>query len=64
MKTYEFIKDDGTKWIFYYDRSIRSWTAYEIDEEGNQISIEADYFHDKTGMISTHGFNFKKEYEN
>ena len=59
MKTYKYRKQDGSLWMFFYDTNIRLWTAFEIDVEGNQISVEADYFHNKTQMIEAHGFNLK-----
>ena len=59
MKTYKYKKQDGSLWMFYYDTNIKLWTAFEIDIEGNKISKEADYFHNKSQMIEAHGFNFK-----
>lgn len=59
VKTYNYKKQDGSLWMFYYDTNIKLWTVFQIDIEGNKISREADYFHNKIQMIETHGFNFK-----
>lgn len=64
MKTYEYTKEDGTRWLFYYDRWIRLWTIYEIDSEGHQlIDTEADHFHDRKQLVDYHGVNFKTVYK-
>ena len=56
MKTYQFIKHDSTIWIFFYDRTIKLWTVYEVDSDGHQISIEADHYQNSGLMFDDHGF--------
>jgi len=58
MTTYTFTKDDGSTWLFFYDRYIRLWTVYETDYAGAQKG-DADYFNNKSQMVAWHGFNFK-----
>lgn len=36
MKLY-LIEHEGCQWRLWYDRSLRLWTFYQIDNEGNQI---------------------------
>ena len=62
MKTYKHKKEDGSLWMFYFDTNIRLWTVLEIDIEGNILSKEADYYHNREQMIDIHGFNFKIGY--
>jgi len=59
MRTYRYIKEDGSLYMFYYDRNIKLWTVFEIDSKGNQLSEEADHYHNRKQMIDTHKFNFK-----
>jgi len=58
MITYEFTKNDFSKWQYFYDKSIKLWTVYEVDSEGNQKDGEADYYQNKTQLVEAHGFNF------
>ena len=59
MITYQYTKKDGTIWYFFYDKSVRLWTVFEVSEEGFQISLESDYYNDKQQLIHETGFNFK-----
>ena len=59
MKTYKYKKEDDSLWMFFYDTNIKYWTVFEIDFEENQLSKEADYYHNKKQMIDAHNFNFK-----
>lgn len=36
---------------YYYDRELRLWTVYPIDDIGNQLSDEADYYHSKDHLL-------------
>ena len=54
MKTYfkALVIDKEVKtFLYFYDPSIRFWTMYEIDGDGNQISREADHFHNKKQLL-------------
>lgn len=59
MKTYEQIVD-GDRWWYFYDRSIRLWTVFKVDENDYQIDT-ADHYHDRPQLLQQHPqFNFKK----
>lgn len=60
MTSYKEILNDKI-YVYFYDRSIRLWTIFEMDAEGNQICDEADHFHDKGQMLEVYDFKFKKE---
>lgn len=49
---------NGEIYRYYYDRSLKLWTVYVIDSEGNQVSEEAEHYQNKTQMLDV--FDFKK----
>ena len=57
--TYLYTKEDGTKWLFWYDRAIRYWTIYQVDEEQNQIDY-AQYYYDKKQLVECEGVKFEQ----
>jgi len=59
MKTYQYIKEDKTIWWFFYDRTIKLWTVFEVAKDGTQISQECDYYQNKKQLTESTGFNFK-----
>lgn len=62
MISYKHTKQDGSIWLYFYDRSIKFWTVYQIDQEGNQISEAADYYQNKVDLLKEHNeFNFTPE---
>jgi hypothetical protein len=57
--TYLYTKEDGTKWLFWYDRAIRYWTIFQVDQEQNQID-HAQYYHDKKQLVENEGVKFSQ----
>ena len=57
MKTYEQILDN-IRWWYFYDRTLRLWTVFIVDENDYQVG-EANYYNDKKQMLEQHKFNFK-----
>jgi hypothetical protein len=57
MKTYENTVRQGT-YRYFYDRSIQSWTVYEV-EGGFQVD-DAEYFPNKKSLLANYKFDFKK----
>lgn len=55
--TYLYTKEDGTKWLFWYDRAIRYWTIYQVDQEQNQVG-HAQYYYDKKQLVECEGVKF------
>jgi hypothetical protein len=49
---------NGKTYRFFFDRYIKSWTVYEIDGNGFQVS-EADHFGNKEDMLRMYNFDFK-----
>ena len=58
MKPYIGTKEDNSRWVAYFDRSIKLWTFYEVDESDNQIGDKCDYFRNKKAMMDHHGFKY------
>ena len=44
MKTYQ-----DNNYQYFYDRNIRLWTIFKLDEKGCQVG-NADYAHDKSNL--------------
>ena len=63
MKTYKHTKTNGSIWRFFYDSSIKLWTVHEVDSEGNQLSEEGHYYHNKSQMLAEHNFKFNTPYD-
>ena len=61
MKTYYQIVN-GTHYTYFWDFHIKSWTVYESDvnNDGDQLS-DAQYFANKTSLLSSYPFNFKTD---
>ncbi len=59
MKTYLFVKSNGSKWYAFYNTEIKLWTTYPVDDDGCQITDEAEYYPRKSVLIQAHGFDFK-----
>lgn len=51
MKTYYFTDKNGNIWRYYWDHNIRFWVAYIVNENGDQLSDEADYFSNKKLLL-------------
>jgi len=52
----EFREDK--RWRYWYDRSEQSWAVQELDEHGDQIHPECEYFANKNQLLM--GFPFFK----
>ena len=59
-RIYTHTKENGTTWLFWYDRSIRLWTIYQVDEEMNQID-HTQYYHDKKQLVKVEGVKFDQK---
>ena len=57
MKTYENIIN-GIKYRYFFDKSIKSWTVYKVDENNYQVG-NAEYYANKTSLLMNYNFNFK-----
>ena len=56
-KTYENVIN-GIRYWYFYDRSIKSWTVFEVDVVGNQVN-GAEYFANKFSLLASYKLNFK-----
>jgi len=45
---------EDRRWMYWYDRSIRSWAVQELDEDGYQVDRECDYFPRKSEMLDAY----------
>ena len=52
MKTNYFTDKTGKIWIYYFDHNIRFWVAYIVNENGDQLSEEADYLPNKKQLLN------------
>lgn len=51
----------GHTYLYFYDRSIRSWTVIEVDFWLNQIGT-ANHYANKKMMLIDYAFDFKNFY--
>jgi hypothetical protein len=57
MKTYENIINETRYWYFY-DTHIKSWTILIVDEQDYQVG-NAEYYANKKSLLKDYKFNFK-----
>lgn len=50
MKTFN-TEIDNIKYQFFFDPSIKSWTVYKIDKDGNQYD-DIEYFANKKSLFA------------
>jgi len=58
MNTYENIIDETRYWYFY-DVHIKSWTVFKVDKQNYQVG-NAEHYANKRLLKQNHKFNFKK----
>ena len=57
MQTYEnTIK--GTRYWYFYDTHIKSWTVLKVDKQNYQIG-DAEHYANKKSLLKDYKFNFK-----
>jgi len=57
IHTYEQILD-GTKYMYFYDIYIKSWTIYKVNDSYEQIN-EAEHYANKNMLLKHYKLNFK-----
>ena len=63
MKTY-IQKYNDKIYQYFYDRNIRLWTIYEVNDEGIQIWEEADHEPNKVFLLQSYPFlTFESNFE-
>jgi len=43
--------------LYFYDRSLKLWTVYPVDADGNQIDV-AEYYQNKQQIQEQYNFTF------
>jgi hypothetical protein len=57
MKTYQNIIK-GTRYWYFYDRWVKSWTVYKVDKQGYQVG-NAEHYANKKSLLKDYKFDFK-----
>jgi hypothetical protein len=51
---------NGLQYMYFFDKSIKSWTVLQIDINQNQIG-NAEYFANKQSLLNIYNFIFRIE---